>query len=305
MLQIDRIGANFHILKGGMRTRLVDARGEVYFSWGAISDRENARQTACRVRAGEWDSGWIQREQMWIQYGGAPLPEGVPIEITVEIRDNFGETAIPGTEIFYNARADWRAGWIAANEDVRGRAVYFRREFSAKKPVARAILYACGIGYHALFLNGRRIGGAKLDPAHTDYTRECQYIMEEIALEQGENCLSAIVGEGWRRNDQTLHTLSDGREVRFNGIPQLTAMLKIAYSDGSTEWLYTDSDWQAGAGAIANNDLFNGETFDARRAVPDWNKAGFTGFSAAKTVRFAGRKDGADDRRTDRRMRSA
>ncbi len=284
MLQIDRIGANFHILKGGMRTRLVDARGKVYFSWGAISDRKNARQSACRVRAGEWDSGWIQREQMWIQYGGAPLPEGVPIEITVEIRDNFGETAIPGTEIFYNARADWRAGWIVANEDVRGRAVYFRREFSAKKPVARAILYACGIGYHALFLNGRRIGGAKLDPAHTDYTRECQYIMEEIALEQGENCLSAIVGEGWRRNDQTLHTLSDGREVRFNGIPQLTAMLKIAYSDGSTEWLYTDSDWQAGAGAIANNDLFNGETFDARRAVPDWNRVGFTGFSAAKEV---------------------
>ena len=73
MLQIDRIGANFHILKGGMRTRLVDARGKVYFSWGAISDRENARQSACRVRAGEWDSGWIQREQMWIQYGGAPL----------------------------------------------------------------------------------------------------------------------------------------------------------------------------------------------------------------------------------------
>ena len=29
MLQIDRIGANFHILKGGMRTRLVDARGKV------------------------------------------------------------------------------------------------------------------------------------------------------------------------------------------------------------------------------------------------------------------------------------
>ena len=63
MLKIDRIGVNFHMLKGGARTRLVDGRGDVFFSWGAISDRENARQSACRVRAGEWDSGWIQQEQ--------------------------------------------------------------------------------------------------------------------------------------------------------------------------------------------------------------------------------------------------
>ncbi|MBD4338438.1 hypothetical protein GUH15_20760, partial [Xanthomonas citri pv. citri] len=79
-------------------TRLVDGRGDVFFSWGASSDRANAHQSACRVRAGEWDSGWIQQEQMWIQYGGAPLPEGAPIEVAVEIRDCFGETAAPRTE---------------------------------------------------------------------------------------------------------------------------------------------------------------------------------------------------------------
>ena len=109
MLKIDRIGVNFHMLKGGARTRLVDGRGDVFFSWGAISDRENAHQSACRVRAGEWDSGWREQAEAFLRYSGDPLPEGAPIEVAVEIRDCFGETAAPRTEIFYNARTDWRA----------------------------------------------------------------------------------------------------------------------------------------------------------------------------------------------------
>ena len=287
MLKIDRIGVNFHMLKGGARTRLVDGRGDVFFSWGAISDRENAHQSACRVRAGEWDSGWREQAEAFLRYSGDPLPEGAPIEVAVEIRDCFGETAAPRTEIFYNARTDWRAGWIAAPTDARGRAVYFRRDFRLNRPVKSAVLYACGIGYQAMYVNGERLGRAKLDPAHTDYTRECQYVLytgvEEL-LRAGENCVSAIVGEGWRRNDQTLRTLSDGREVRFNGVPQLTAMLKITYSGGETEWICTDSSWQAGAGAIINNDIFNGETCDARLAILGWNRAGFSGFAPARAV---------------------
>ena len=53
MLKIDRIGVNFHMLKGGARTRLVDGRGDVFFSWGAISDRASKRLPRARGRMGQ------------------------------------------------------------------------------------------------------------------------------------------------------------------------------------------------------------------------------------------------------------
>ncbi len=80
------------------------------------------------------------------------------------------------------AADDWRAQWIAGTRDGapasssasqnlapqgdQPRNVYaahslpiFRRGFQAGKPVARAVLYACGLGQAEFRLNGRKIGG--------------------------------------------------------------------------------------------------------------------------------------------------
>ena len=37
-------------------------------------------------------------------------------------------------------------------------------------------MYAAGLGYHEILINGEKIGNAYLDPAHTDYSKSVEYV---------------------------------------------------------------------------------------------------------------------------------
>ena len=71
-----------------------------------------------------------------------------------------------------------RAGWRPACQRERAAAhvlPVFRWEFQAEKPVARAVLYACGLGQAEYRLNGRKIGDDLLQPGWTNYRKSCLY----------------------------------------------------------------------------------------------------------------------------------
>lgn len=100
-------------------------------------------------------------------------------------------------------------------------AVYFKKDFTLSRPVKRAVLYACGLGYHSLLLNGEQLDDAVLDPAFSDYTKHCYFTMLPglEKLLQTENCLRWPSGQGWRRNIEGYLQ----RMPEFFGIPQLAA----------------------------------------------------------------------------------
>ena len=297
MLQLTNVSVNYGRLKESVRTRLIEAGASATFTWGALSDRSDAYQSACRARlSGDglaWDSGWVEQRAQELRYEGA-LPEGTPIALTLQIRDDAGEESELYTNVFYNAGVEWKAGWIGAAEDEPGRTVYLRREFSIDRPVASATLYACGIGYQKLYVNGEAMDDAALDPATVDYSRTCQYVTyPDFAahLKPGANCIGAMVGEGWRRNrlvQERLEFNEFNRVLPYAGQPAFTAMLRVTYVGGDTEWLYTDGQWQWGRGAHFSNDIFNGETCDANHASVGWSRPGFVGFAPAKTLKAPG-----------------
>ena len=297
MLQLTNVSVNYGRLKESVRTRLIEAGATTTFSWGALSDRSDAFQSACRARlSGEglaWDSGWVEQRAQELRYEGA-LPEGTPIALTLQIRDDAGEESALYTNVFYNASVEWKAGWIGAAEDEPGRTVYLRREFSIDRPVASATLYACGIGYQKLYVNGKAIDDAALDPATVDYSKTCQYVTyPDFAahLKPGANCIGAMVGEGWRRNrlvQERLEFNEFNRVLPYAGQPAFTAMLRVTYVGGDTEWLYTDEQWQWDRGAHFSNDIFNGETYDANHASVGWSRPGFVGFAPAKALKAPG-----------------
>lgn len=294
MFRLKNVSVNYGRLQESVRTRLVDGSKPAIFTWGAVSDRKNALQSACRVRVHggnlDWDSGWVEKKEQEMRYGGPALPEAVPLSLEIQIRDDAGNVSLPYAAVFYNASVEWKAGWIGAAQDEKGRTVYLRREFRVEREVASAVLYACGIGYQKLFLNGEALDNAALDPAHTDYSRTCQYVTYpgfEQKLRRGANCLGAMVGEGWRRNvlsDRKTAVYSTKREYAFAGQPMFTAMLRIRYVDGGEEWIVTDEAWQWGRGAHFQNDLFNGETYDANQTSMGWNLPGYAGFAPAKVL---------------------
>ena len=51
--------------------------------------------------------------------------------------------------------------------------------------------------------------------------------------------------------------------------------LNIEHSDGSTTSLSTDETWKISGGPVVYNDIFGGETYDARLEQPGWAETGF------------------------------
>ena len=278
-------------LGASVRSRMTENASPTV-GWGAVNDIGGKNQTACRVtfdaEGYSFDSGWIETDAMLFNGEKVCLPEGVPVRLSVTLRDDAGNVSETAYETVYNAAVSWEAPWIGGEENEpadRARPIYLRREFTPKKPVKRAVLYACGLGYMQLSLNGERTDTAELDPAHTDYNKTCQYVVyPELAekLNEGANCLGAIIGAGWRYNCFINH---GWRQSNFMGPLIFSAMLKLTYADGSRETVLTGSDWQRGLGGYIYCDIFNGTEYDAAQTASGFDTAGFKGFSANAVIR--------------------
>lgn len=281
MLQIHRLRLDHGALEGENRRRVTN-NPTPCFSWAAAADGKERRQAACRVTVSSgssplWDSGWIEQEAQELRYAGPPLPAERRIAFTVEIRDACGEQSPPASAWFYlSALPGLPANWIAPQEDVPGRPLYFRRRFAVRPGLESAALYICGLGYHQAALDGVDLTDAVLDPAVTDYSKRVSYVFLpelEERLGPGEHCLSVVVAEGWRRNEGPYLRCIGERAIPFFGRPQLSALLRLGYADGTVETVEADESWLCGTGEIVSAHLFNGETTDRRQAVPGWNRA--------------------------------
>ena len=278
------------------RTRFIETE-KPCFGWAALTEYPGTQQSACRVRvycgsagsggrdasgsdsgAGSgavWDSGWVQTQEQRLAYNGPALPRGEAVRFDITLRDDAGHESETVRETLYLAQTEWKAGWIGIAQDEPGKTVYLRREFRANKPLRTACLYAAGCGYHKLYLNAKALDDYALEPAHTDYVKTCQYVMIpdlESVIETGQNCIGVILGEGWRRSE------IQRTRPAFTGKPCFSAMLHLKYRDGDEEWIFTDKSWQAGRGAHARNNIFNGEVYDARQTKRGWCLTGFKGF---------------------------
>ncbi|MCL2319356.1 MAG: glycoside hydrolase family 78 protein [Treponema sp.] len=270
------------------RTRFVETENPC-FGWAALTKYKCTKQAACRVRVygkNPWDSGWVEKQEQSMVYAGPPLPRGEAVRFDITLRDDQDHVSETIEERFYLAQTDWRAPWIGIADDKPGETVYLRREFKTEKKLQAACIYAIGIGYHKLFLDGRALDDYVLEPAHTDYSKTCQYVMLpglENMMNQGKHCFGAMTGDGWRRPG-----LAFKREPFFTGKPCFSAMIYLKYHDGEENWIVTDTTWQAGRGAHVRNNLFSGEVYDARQTQHGWCMPDFKGFEHAVSCEAPG-----------------
>jgi alpha-L-rhamnosidase len=227
-----------------------------------------------------WDSGKKSGEQsQLIEYAGAAL---VPMQTyywQVRIWDQNGAaTDWSGRGRFETGLMDakWRASWIE-QPDTQARmapATMFRRAFQLQKKVASARAYVTAHGVYELYVNGQRIGDAHLTPGWTNYQDYLQYQVYDIMpqIKSGQNAVGAIVGDGWYRG-----TLGWESQWGFYGKKTgLLCQIRIVYTDGTEEWIKTDGSWRCTAdGPIRMNDIYNGETYDARMEQAKWSTSDF------------------------------
>lgn len=150
---------------------------------------------------------------------------------------------------------------------------FLRKTFTVTKRVRRAYAYATALGLYELHLNGQRVSNDVFRPGWTDYHKRVYYQMYDVTnmLKPGVNAAGIEVGDGWA----TGHDGNGGRDRYGIGRPRVNAQINIAYTDGTSDTVITDGSWKAAYGPITEQDLLDGEAYDARQELTGWDQAGF------------------------------
>ncbi len=251
-----------------------------------------------------WDSGRVDTEKMHAVYGGAALSRE-RIFWKVRLWDEHGEAGDYSAAAFFEmgllAGADWQAKWItpelekltaenydcsdainrlamAAWEERREAdakqeafmphqpASVLRRTFISTEAQEPARLYITALGLYEAYLNGRRVGDAVLTPGTGNYAGEIPFQTYDVTglLKEGENEITVLLGDGWYRSTSGV----DGDRCLYGDTSALLCQLEC----GGREVLATDGTWEASQdGPLRQNDLQQGEVYDARRTAEYWH----------------------------------
>jgi alpha-L-rhamnosidase len=144
-----------------------------------------------------------------------------------------------------------------------------RKRFVLEKPVKRATVYASALGDYRLYLNGRQVGDAYFTPGWTDYRIRVYYNTFDVTkqLQKGFNAMGAMLADGWYGGYIGWYHVRD----HYGTQPRFAAQLVIEHTDGTLKVIATDGSWKATTGPILEGDFLMGETYDARKEIPDWS----------------------------------
>ena len=169
----------------------------------------------------------------------------------------------------------WSALPIAPNEDFDG-APLLRTEFGLQEghgQVARATLHATAHGIFEAYLNGQPVSEDVLSPGWSSYEWRLRYRSYDVtSLLQPQSVLAIGLGNGWFRGRLGW----GGGSAHYGNELAALAQLEIEFADGYVQTIVTDNTWRAGPSAIVFNDLYDGQTIDARRHSNAWLAPGFS-----------------------------
>ena len=130
------------------------------------------------------------------------------------------------------------------------------------------------MGAYKFRLNGADVGDQILSPGWMDFREHVPYQVYDVTaqMHRGPNAIAAYLAPGWYTTP--LRWFRQGNSYGTTE-PALKAQLRLQYSDGSVDWVSTDSTWKASNSRITFAEIYDGETEDARLDQPGWDTAGF------------------------------
>lgn len=232
-----------------------------------------------------WQSGKVNSSQnLHIQYIGIALQPFTKYYWRVKVSDKQGIASNWSSPATFETAAfqasDWKAQWIGdgkkqfqKDEDFyqNDPMPLFKKAFKTSKKIESARLYISGLGYYEAFLNDKKIGENVLDPGFTAYRKQVLYTTYDLTnlLQKDQNTLGIMLGNGWY-NPLPLRLFGrfNLRDFQQTGRPVVKAQMLLRYIDGSSETIATDDTWQTATGATILNNVYLGETYDARLEKP-------------------------------------
>ena len=284
------------------------ATAQPRFSWQYDAVRDNVMQVKYRIVVASteenarqgigdlWDSEVIKSSDMlYIPYAGKQLQSRDRGFWKVYATVTYGkhrrkakvESDVQHFEISLLSPDDWHAHWIGRDykdDNVNGHtaiaARYLRKEFPLKKDITKARLYISGLGVYCAYLNGKEVGICEyLKPTLSDYTRRIYfnaYDVTDLVREDGLNAVGVTLAGGrftTVRHDKNYLEWCGIHHAAHYGLPQLLMQLEVTYKDGTTDTIVSGEGWKiTNRGPIRKSNEFDGETYDARLDLGEWQK---------------------------------
>jgi len=259
------------------------------FSWQLISDLRNLEQTAYEIRVGyksgkgDQLGGWkvMSSQSVFVPYTNKALESGTAYYWQVRVWDNKGRVSGWSEKAYWQMgllqASDWKAKWIESTSDadtVNGPALLFRKEFSSEKKIVSATVFITAHGIYDAYINGQKVGDAFLTPGWTSYNKRLQYQVYDVTgfIKKGKNVLGVNIGSGWYRTNLAWNNNKNiyGKKIG------LLEQLEIQYADGSREAIISDGSWKTSdQGPVRSSEIYNGETYDARKEMESWDGTGY------------------------------
>lgn len=253
------------------------------FSWVLRHGSRGQRQSAYRIVVSHggatlWDSGVVASSvSQNVPYAGPALVSDADYAFNVTTWDADGAASPQGASRFSTAlltASDWHgAAWVRGPDaDTHN---MLRAEFTvAAAAVTRARLYIVGLGYYLADVNGVRADSHVLGH-FTTFDKTVIYDAVDVTrvVRPGCNALGVQLGHGWYA--QT------GVKA---GPRSLLALLSVTGADGTVSyWASAQGNataagslaFNATAGPVTADDIFAGESYDARREQAGWAACGF------------------------------
>jgi alpha-L-rhamnosidase len=183
--------------------------------------------------------------------------------------------------------SQWSAAMISPADDFAG-APLLRTEFALAQghgAVLSAELAVSSLGVFEAYLNGRAAGPDVLSPGWSSYEWRLRYRAYDVKdLLRPTTVLGISLGNGWSRGRLGWN----GNRAFYGDRLAATAQLEVAYADGHRQLVITDEAWLAGPSATLANDLYDGQTIDARLADATWLRPGaaLPGWGGVETLDF-------------------
>ncbi|MCC6863016.1 MAG: glycoside hydrolase family 78 protein [Bryobacterales bacterium] len=271
----------------------IDVR-EPRLSWTLQSSgaERGQRQTAFQVlvaasprllsanRGDLWDSGRVESgETIHLVYKGRPLTSRMRCYWKVRVWDGTGKPSPWSAPASWTMGlldpSEWGARWIGPDNPLDPQpAVMLRKGFNTLGRIRRATAYVTARGLYELRINGSRVGDQVLAPEWTSYRKRLQYQTYDATalLRSGGNAIGALLGPGWYAGRIGLFP---GRR-HYGAYPQLLLRLEIERESGPAQVVVSDGTWRMTTdGPIREADILDGEVYDARKEVPDWDRPDF------------------------------
>lgn len=300
----DPLGVDAAQPRFGWRMRPA-GRGRSQGAYEILVARSPGRLTG--DRADVWSSGRVHSsESVAVRYRGKPLKASTRYYWTVTVWDTAGHRIGSGPVAWFETglmSTDGVTGWddaqwigMKGKEPNSPGAPMLRTEAPLGGRVREARLYVSALGVYDAYVSGHRVTVPQddattlelLSPGWTNYDTRVNYLTYDVThlvAREPNVTLAAVLGNGWyngRVSDGSTYYAENGNALA------LKAKLLIRYADGSTQSVVTrpDGSWKAtDTGPYRADDIYDGQTYDARVELPGWTSSGFDDSGWADTER--------------------